>query len=213
MQVNKYLSLLAPPVLLVAATVKAEPTPDSTSDPATNRPPVVVSSKQEFVTGLPPATRIYVTNGPETYALLTPAGYRLDNSVQDRIQLVNEKYDCFMTFRVVSTEREDKTQSDSAYYRALLSDRYPDIKIFKEFSQEAGGLPGLAFDFQWQGQARTIRASRVVFIPSSTGILEFSLVCSSDKFGRVQNDFHLLLLTFRAGESGRLKTMPRSNSL
>jgi hypothetical protein len=178
----------------------------------TNRSLPDIATKQELVPGLPPATRIYVTNGIETCALLTPNGYQLDGTIQNWVQLVNEKYDCFMTFRIIKASPEKKSQLDT-YYRVLLSDRYPDVKILGEFSQEAGGLSGKAFDLEWRGHANVTRASRVVFVPSPTGIFEFSLVCDPDKFQQVQNDFHCLLLTFRVGENGKLKIVPRSDSI
>jgi hypothetical protein len=41
--------------------------------------------------------------------------------------------------------------------------------------------------------------------------LEFSLICSPDRFQQVRYDFNFLLLTFRASKDGKLEVTPRSS--
>jgi hypothetical protein len=116
-----------------------------------------------------------------------------------------------MTFRIIEGQQDDKANPGSAYYRGLLANRYPNVKVLEEFHEEAGGMSGVAFDFHWLSQGNTVRASRAVFIPSRGGVLEFSLICSPDRFQQVRYDFNFLLLTFRASKDGKLEVTPRSS--
>ena len=213
-RITKTTALLAGCFLALPLAVNADPDLETDSAPATNREPITVTSKPELVPGLPPLSRIYVSAGVQEFALLTPAGYRSDTTSQDLVHLVNGDYDCFITFRFATQDSAASKGLDAGTCRKLLTDRYPGAKITEELTLEAGGKSGPAFDFQWQGYGGTTRSSRVVYVPSSAGIMEFSLICDSSSFNESKYAFNALLLTFRASDaSGKLDITPLSNKL
>jgi hypothetical protein len=55
------------------------------------------------------------------------------------------------------------------------------------------------------------RTTRTAFFPTASGMLEFTLTTSPEKFQMGLNELNLVMLTFRAGINGRFDYVIGSN--
>jgi hypothetical protein len=67
---------------------------------------------------------------------------------------------------------------------------------------------GAAFDIRWKVAESTTASARVAFIPSTAGVLEFSLLTTTDRFLNAQADFNRLLVSFRVATNSTVKVPP-----
>jgi hypothetical protein len=180
----------------------------------TNQTPVLEASlKNEEIVGSEQVRRAYVTFGTNTFAFVVPSNFRMDASNSDKIVLVNQEADCFLTFRIVDAVPAQMAEKQTEYYRALLAERYPDANTLDEFYQSAANNSGPAFDLQWRNSNSVTQAVRTAFIPSAAGVLEFSLLAPSTKFEEGRSFFNSFLLLFRSNENGKLEIARLSDKI
>ena len=233
MRATKILSLFAIALLvhlpvLRAAEPAEEPANSETNQPVakvavadTNQPVVKVlapyvppvlkiETRHEGGPGLMPADRVYVTCGSNHFALLLPAGFRVQSSGARSLTLLSDDSSCIFTFRP-GQQLEPSELSLERCRKALLSE-HPTARITQEFALWADSRSGPAFDAAWTAAGALARLARVVFIPSTDGVLEFSMVCDPDKIEVGRRALHTILLTFRASDpNGKLQVAPLSN--
>jgi hypothetical protein len=143
--------------------------------------------------------RVFISTGTNKYSLVVPNNFRQENPNPKKLRLVNADYQCYLTFQIVGSVPEDKRELDSEFSRELLLKLYPGARILSEFSASAANRKGTAFDVRLSANGASI--ARIAFIPSSAGILEFSLITNSDRFKEHQPYFNSLLLGFRVTNS------------
>jgi hypothetical protein len=185
--------------------------PATAEEPASvgaNPPPVRVEVRHEGGPGLSAVDRAYVTAGTNKFGFQMPAGFRLVPSDEEKLTLVSADYNCLLTWRNLGHVLPGSSELDPAQCRELLLQRQPGAKVLEEFSLNALGQRGPAFDLRWNASGGTPRRERVVFIPGLAGIMEFSLVSSLEKFDAAMPKFDLLLLTFRASDANGKLEMP-----
>lgn len=181
---------------------------------ATNRPPYLSQIRHVAGPGLLPADFAYVTLGTNKFGFVMPDGFRLQSEDRQKVTLVSADLNCLLTFRLLESVSAGDTDLDPAHYRQLLLDGHPGGKIIDEFSLAAVSRRGPAFDLHWNAAGTVRRRERVLFIPSATGVLEFSLVSSLEKFEAGRQAFSAFLLTFRTAEAdGHLSLPVLSNRL
>ncbi len=181
---------------------------------ATNNPPVFqISTIHEAVPSLPPVLRVYVKVGTNQFAFLVPPGFRMNDSTQERVSLVNEDYTCFLTLRLAGMlPPEGRELNPDTWKDRALATR-PGAGVKADLSVVAGGLRGPAFDFEWMGRGSVFRSERVAFIPTESWVVELSLLANSDKFSCGINGYNDWLLNFRASEAGKLEIAHLSDRL
>jgi hypothetical protein len=89
-------------------------------------------------------------------------------------------------------------------WQKVIADRFPDGTIVQEAVATVAGRTGPMFDVAWQTPQGLKGKSRIAFIPSSFGTLEFALTTPAEKFATARYDFHNLLLTARTAVNGQL---------
>jgi hypothetical protein len=198
--------------ILTTNAASAQEWPSTNSQ--TNQTPVLeVSLKNEEFVGLEQVRRAYVTYGTNTFAFVVPYDFRMDASDPDKIVLINREADCFLTFRILDTKPALAPETQTEYYRALLTTRYPESSTLEEFYQSVANNSGPAFDLQWRNSNSATQAVRTAFIPSVAGVLEFSLLAPSEKFEEGRSFFNSFLLLFRSNENGKLEIARLSDKI
>ena len=188
------------------STGKAEVDQQGTNQPTA----LVVKLKSEEMSGMRPVQRAYVDFGTNRFAFIVPPGFRMDTSNPDRVDLVNADYSCFLSFRLMGPALSDGKALSTGLCRELLLRQFPDAIIVGELSQSVANHDGPAFDFKWKNPHGVAQSSRVAFIPSTTGTLQFSLLTPSEKFSEGLYFYNGLVLSFCSNERGKLQITPLS---
>ena len=161
-----------------------------------------------------PVHRAFITCGTNKFTFLVPDGYRLETSDPQKIALASADLKCLITWRLRNSMPSEAAELDPAHYREVLLSRHPGGKILETFSLSAVGHRGPAFDMRWSGAGGLARQERVLFVPSTAGVLEFSLLSSLDRFNASRQDFDAVLVSFRASDAtGKLVVPMISNQL
>ena len=168
-----------------------------------------VSLVRQVVEGMAPALHVFINMGFKEYALQVPDGFRMQNeAAQGRLLLQRTDNSCWISFRIIKTPVGGVNLSTSACRDWVLGE-HPNAKITAESSANAGNNGGPAFDLQWKTGGFQ-QSSRVVYIPSAVGILEFTLVSSTSHFGDSVNYLKNVLASFRLCPNGKRDLPPLS---
>ncbi|MFO1487143.1 MAG: hypothetical protein U1F65_01575 [Verrucomicrobiota bacterium] len=143
--------------------------------------------------------------GTNEFSFVVPDSFHVDNPGRDRLSVVSQEYDCFITLRLVEAPEGGVRDPNVDECRSMLLSRFPRAVISEEYSRTVANHPGPAFDFEWKDPDSAVQAGRMVFIRTSAGILEFTMTTAKDKFGRGEHVFNSVLLTFRTNENGKLQ--------
>jgi hypothetical protein len=177
-------------------------------------PTLQVSVKnEEFIgnTNERQVQRVYVTFGTNEFAFTLPEGFRADASNPQKIVLSDADYTCFITFRFLDPKSGGVREVSAGSCRTQVLSRFPGATITNERSEFVGNHSGPAFDLQWKNSAGTEQSARVAYAPSSIGVVEFSLLASSNRFDDCRVYFSMLLASFRSNEDGKLRITPVSD--
>lgn len=174
-------------------------------------PPVFqVNTTRHNLPGLGYYTRSVATLGTNQFAFVVPKGYLIRVDEANRVVRAVERADkCAITVRWFATptnavEKADQSLKPAAF-RELLQQRYASARITEEFSLTAGGTSGPAFDFVWRNEGGLEVLSRIAFIPTPAGVVEFHLLTSAAVKEESFQALNSLMLTFRFGEKGKLE--------
>ena len=157
--------------------------------------------------------RVLATAGGRRLMLVVPQGFRVDISSPDKVMLVNRDYSCVLSFRIAAPGSEATASLSPDVCRAWLFARLGDLRIQEEFSMAAANGNGPAFDLLCKVNG-VARASRVAYIASPVGILEFNSLSSPEQSEAAKASLRFLLRSFRISDvNGKLETSrPRSDS-
>lgn len=212
MSARKTVGFIAVVSLFLGSGAPVASAQESSEGAATNQPTALSTMlKSEEMVALQPVQRAYVTYGTNQFAFVVPHGYRMDASNPEKIVLFNSDYSCYIAFRIAESLGYGSRDVLSSACRQLVLERYPNAKILDEFSQSAASHSGPAFDLQWTNSARITQFTRVAFIPTAAGVLEFTLVTNAGKFTEGQYFLNSVMLTFRTNEGGKLHISPLSD--
>lgn len=185
---------------------------------ATNGLAYSLTTTRHELEGIGHYYRAVATLGTNQFAFIVPKGYliRLDEAAR-QLRAVEREDKCAITVRLFDTPTNavDKATGElkPAVLRELLLARHPDARIIEEHSLTAGGSPGPAFDFGWRNAGGFPLQSRLAFIPTPAGIMEFHLLTSAADKEEFTHALNSLMLTFRFGEKGRIELPEMSNKL
>ena len=169
-----------------------------------------VALKNEEVTagsGMRQVQRLYLTLGTNRFTCIVPTGFRVDASNPQRIVLSDPTYTYFISIRLTGRMPTGAKELQADSCRDLALGRFAGSKIMSESSESVGYLRGASFDLQWKNSAGTDQSARLVFVSTPVGIMEFSLLACSNKFGDGTILFGSLLSSFRGNESGTLELL------
>jgi hypothetical protein len=176
-------------------------------------PPMQVFIRTELPSVQPPFHRAFVTSETNKFAFLIPDGLQIHNDpLHGRINLSTVEGSRYISFTILDPSPSEGRQLSADVYRDVVMNSFSNAKILEENSRVAAGRSGPAFDIQWMS-AGIVQHTRVVFVATAAGVLEFTASTSPDKFAALENDFNLVLGTFCFSTDGKLEIPPVSDRL
>lgn len=176
-------------------------------------PPMQVLVRTELPNVQPPFHRAFVTSETNKFAFLIPDGLQVHNDpLRGRINLSNVEGNRYISFTILDPTPSEGKELSADVYREVVLKSYSNAKILEENSRVAAGRSGPAFDIQWTS-AGLVQRTRVVFVATAAGVLEFTASTSPDKFSELDTDFSLFLGTFCLSTNGKLDVPPVSDRL
>jgi hypothetical protein len=176
-------------------------------------PPMQVLVRTELPNVQPPFHRAFVTSGTNKFAFLIPDGLQVHNDpLHGRINLCNVEGNRNISFTVLDPTPSEGRELGEDVYREVVLNSFPNAKILEENSRVAAGHSGPAFDIQWKS-AGIVQHTRLVFVATAAGVLEFTACTSTDKFPELDTDFSLVLGTFCFSTNGKLEVPMVSDQL
>ena len=146
--------------------------------------------------------------GGRRLMLIVPQGFRADTTNPEQVAFANPDFSCVLSFRVAAPGRVAVSSLNASLCRRWLATRFVNASILEEFSLTVPSGSGPAFDLicKVDGVART---SRVAFIASSVGVLEFTSLSSPEKSEVAKVNLRFLLRGLRnSGPNGKFEFLP-----
>ena len=164
--------------------------------------------------GLLPSDRLYVTASTNKYALLIPAGFKLQARNDRTITLSAGGSGIQISFRIAGMLPSDGSELNVDAYAARLLEEHPGAKIVKTFSASADSRSGPAFELGIPGPSNLWQRGIVAFVPSRSCVVEFSVICNGEHFEAARHHLSTVMLTFRASDAhGELHITPLSDKI
>lgn len=167
--------------------------------------------EKEPIQRIEPYYRAYVASGDNKFSFLVPPGFRVETAERGKVTLVNRQGNCTITFALLGPLPEGGSPLSADVYRNSLTNAHPTAKILREYAGSAGGASGPAFDLQWKVLDEFTMNHRAVYVPSTPGVLEFTLTAGRNDFTNQQAAFDLVLATFCYGTNGKLEVIHLSD--
>lgn len=208
------------PLPLVAALLGALSCLPAGAQPAalTNAPAFHLTTTRHELEGLGHYYRAVATMGTNQFAFIVPKGYSMKLDEANRqLRAVERDDKCAITVRLLETPTnavDTVTQSlKPEVFRELLLQRFATGRITEELPVSAGGRAGLGFDVTWKSEAGFNLHSRIAFVPTRAGLVEFHLLAGAAELQESKYALNSLMLTFRVAENGRLELPELLNKL
>jgi hypothetical protein len=144
----------------------------------------------------------FITSGPDKFTFLVPEQYRVDTSDPAKVKLASPDFSGLITLGLASGFPAGTRMNSDALREHVLA-TYHDAAISGEQTVCANGQSAPALDFTWKADSGITRMTRTTFIPTTGGLMEFTLTASPEKFEAGLQQLNLVLLTFRSGVNGR----------
>lgn len=185
-------------------TASAQAAVDAETEGAvTNKVSLHVDVRRNVEGTFMPYRFAFITSGLERFTFLIPEDYRVDTSDLTKVKLTSPDYSGMI---VVGVEAEGSTPGaklEAATLRARVLDRYPEAVIREESETAANGESAPAVTFSWKTSSGITRTTRTAFVPTTVGLMEFTLTASPEKFEAGLRELNLVMLTFRSGVNGK----------
>ncbi len=146
----------------------------------------------------PPLFRAYVTAESGKFAFIIPSGYRTRGGSSSNIKLCNLEGNCQITFTVLDPTPRGPDPLNPDTYRDVVQALHPKGKIIEQLCPGVAGREGVGFDIQWETTNKFAQCTRVAFIPTATGLLEFTATSSPQNFSNVRYQLNEVMAGFQA---------------
>jgi hypothetical protein len=162
----------------------------------------------------PPFHRAYLTSGTNQFAFVIPTGMQIHtNSNRQSIRLINAEHSRLINFTLLDPTPADNQELKPETYRELALSRVPGGRVIEQFSPPVGGWVGTGFDVRWKSSANLVQITRIIFVPSSDGLLQIEATSSVDSFAELKGDLNFMVNTFSCSKDGKLEVAHMSDKL
>jgi hypothetical protein len=169
----------------------------------TNSPATKLELRAGETIGDTQVRRAFLTVGTNQFVFRVPTGFKLDASQHEKL-IASDSAGSFVTLRILpNMPSSDGTQA----WQELARKQFPESTITAEFSEFALNRSGPAFDISWLA-AGARHSARVVFIPSSAGLLEITLLTPPDRFASGETALKIVLSSLQSDEHGKIVIVP-----
>jgi hypothetical protein len=193
-------------VLLLAGTLAAQAQQPEEAGPentATNQTVLSVDVRRNVEGTYIPYRFAFITSGLEKFTFLIPEGYRVDTTDPTKIKLASPDYSGMIIVGVSGSSLPAGVKLEAAALRAKVMAGYPEAVIKEEHSASANEQSAACIDFSWKTESGITRMTRTTFIPTTVGLMEFTLTASPETFEASVRELNLVMLTFRSGTNGK----------
>lgn len=180
-------------------------TPSGT--PSTNKPAFNASLRAGETVGAHQVQRAFLTVGTNQIAFIVPTGFFMDASNPQKIVLSDDAGEYFITVRVTNPQIPSEGSPDD-FFKAIVLNRFAGAKISDQFSARIANHAGTAFDLQWMSPKGGQQSTRIAFVPTAAGVLEFSILSRVVNFKDAQGYLSGLMSSVRSNETGKLVIDP-----
>lgn len=184
----------------VFAQDATEPEPENA---VTNKVSLRVDVRRNVEGSYMPYRFAFITSGFERFTFLIPEDYRVDTSDLTKVKLSSPDYTGLIVVGVEAEGSPAGAKLDAAALQARVLAKYPDAVLKAESTVAANGQSAPALDFCWKTESGITRMTRTTFVPTSVGLMEFTLTASPEKFEAGLREFNLVMITFRSGINGK----------
>lgn len=168
----------------------------------TNQPALKVDVRRNIEGTFIPYRYAFVTAGAEKHTFLVPESYRVDTSDPTRIKLASQDFSAMITLGLVGGFPPGAKMSEGVLRERVLAN-YSEATINLEQSINALGQFAPAVDFTWKADSSITRKTRIICVPTASGLMEFNLTASPEKFDACLPELNLVMLTFRSSSNGK----------
>lgn len=187
-------------ILKVSAQDTSEPELENS---VTNKVSLKVDVRRNVEGSYMPYRFAFITSGFERFTFLIPEDYRVDTSDLTKVKLSSPDYTGLIVVGVEAEGSAPGSKMDAGALRVRVLNLYPEAVIKSEDTAAANGQSAPAIDFCWKTPSGITRMTRTTFVPTSVGLMEFTLTASPEKFEAGLREFNLVMLTFRSGVNGK----------
>ena len=175
--------------------------------------PIKVMLQEEPIHHYPPYFRAYIASGTVKLAFLVPAGFiAVTNTDQNGLQMTSQQGGS-MGFSILEPIQASNDGPNVEACRKRILAMFPNAKFTLEFSRGVGPTAGRGFDFTWKTPSGFDQASRVIFLPSDAGTLEFRASTIPEKFTSIQSSLNTVIGTLSIGTENNLKVPQLSDAI
>lgn len=180
----------------------------------TNTADVAAESRHEEGPGLLPVDRAYLRVGTNRFAFLIPAGVKLEPWGSSKVALVARDYGFQITVGTTTFAAPQGSELNPETCSAWVLQEQPQARILSVRSASADSRAGLSYELGLMGPSGVVLRGEIAFVPCRAGVMEFSLVCSPERFQAARTKLSTVMLTFRGSdEHGQLHVSPISDKL
>lgn len=198
--------LLAGIFLLTALSYLAQARAELSNLNLTWTPPALSATiKDEGATAAGFVRRVYVSCGTNQIAFNLPAGFELGTADPHKVVLVSSDYKYSISINLAGPVTAANPATRVAGYRHELQTQYAGAQISEEFARNVANHDGTAFDLTWRNAAGTAQAIRTAYVPTRTGVVQFTLLTTVEQFGPGARFFDALLMTVQSNEAGKIE--------
>jgi len=204
--INQFLRLGLLGLVIFPATLSLAQTNETEALTATNNLPALsVNVRRDVADTYVPYRYAFVTAGQEKYTFLVPEGYRVDSSDPTKIKLASPDFSSLITLAIGTSGLPAGAKMESEALQAYILGRHPKATVKGTHAVGANGESAAALDYVWQTDEGIKRSARTAFIPTASGLMEFTLSASPDQFDVALGQLNLIMLTFRTGTNGKFE--------
>ncbi|HZV34345.1 MAG TPA: hypothetical protein VFB72_07180 [Verrucomicrobiae bacterium] len=178
------------------------------ADPTGRLQPLVASVQRAGASIEHPDYVAIVNAGTNQFTFSMPEGYRFAGEpAEGKLQMINYEFGAWVTFRVLAPE------SEAAVNQTSLLARYNAGRVVEKFDRPVLGTACHVTDIEWSNGRKMAEKTRVIYAPSSAGMVEITFTCGAQDFGRgaVQMNWFLNSLRLNSRERRELVRLQRFN--
>lgn len=203
--INQFLRLGLLGLMALPAISSLAQTNETEALTATNLPALSVNVRRDVADTYVPYRYAFVSAGQEKYTFLVPEGYRVDTSNPTKIKLASPDFSSLITLAIGTSGLPAGAKMESEALQTYIFARHPKVTVKGTPAVGANGESAAALDYVWQTDEGIKRSARTAFIPTTSGLMEFTLSASPDQFDAALGQLNLIMLTFRTGTNGKFE--------
>ena len=190
-KLSRCLAIVLCSVRVLTGTIQA-------GDASANSTPLSVTLEQVPLHSAIPIYRAFVKAETGKFTFVIPAGFRLKGDTSEgKLKLSNLEGNCQITFSILDPAPCDSQPLNADAYHDLVQARHPKGKIIERLCPGVADRDGVGFDMQWETTNKFAQCSRMAFVPSNAGLMEFSATSSPQDFSVLRYQLNQVMGTFQ----------------